>query len=134
MLLRLPLAKPITKNSITMKDYKFVDINGKKYPLRFGLNALRKYGQRTNTTLADLGKIGDDISLENSLQLIYAGIEDGYRKAKQKCELTIECLADLIDDDFEAITRCMEVLSSQIGKENQQSEDEKKEKPKKVKE
>ena len=98
-----------------MEDYNFVEIDGEKYPIRFGMNALRKFGKRTGTTLADLEKLGADMDLENALQLVYAGIEDGYRKAKQKCELNMDSLADLIDNDYDALAKCMSILSQQMG-------------------
>lgn len=98
-----------------MEEFKFVEIAEKRYPMRFGMNALRKYGKRTNTSLSDLEKMGEDMDLDNALQLILCGIEDGYRKAKQQCKLNIESLADLIDEDYEAIARCMDILSKQMG-------------------
>ena len=98
-----------------MEDYNFVKIDGKQHPIRFGMNALRKYGRRTGTTLADLEKIGENMDLENALQLVFAGLEDGYRKAKQQCDLDIESLSDCIDNDYEAIARCMEVLTKHMG-------------------
>ena len=102
-----------------MEDYNFVGINKKKYPIRFGMNALRKYGMRTGTTLADLEKLGNGMNLESALQLIFAGIEDGYRRAKQECKLDIEKLADLIDDDHNAIAKCMNILTKHIGGKNE---------------
>tara|TARA_R100000781_G_scaffold115006_1_gene88391 strand:- start:558 stop:884 length:327 start_codon:yes stop_codon:yes gene_type:complete len=98
-----------------MEDYNFVEIDGERHPIRFGMNALRKFGKRTGTTLADLEKLGADMDLENALQLVYAGIEDGYRKAKQKCELDVESLADLIDNDYDALAKCMNILSQHMG-------------------
>lgn len=95
--------------------YTFVKINEKKYPVKFGFNALRKYSALTNTSLQELDKLGQDMSLDGALTLIFCGIEDGYRAAKQQCELTIDSLADLIDEDFDAIGRCMEVLAEQMG-------------------
>tara|TARA_R100001244_G_scaffold42085_2_gene38075 strand:- start:4275 stop:4604 length:330 start_codon:yes stop_codon:yes gene_type:complete len=95
--------------------YTFVKINEKKYPVKFGFNALRKYSALTNTSLQELDKLGQDMSLDSALTLIFCGIEDGYRAAKQQCEITIDSLADLIDEDFDAIGRCMEVLAEQMG-------------------
>ena len=95
--------------------YTFVEIAGKKHPIKFGFNALRKYGIKTNTSLSDLDKMGNDMSLNNALTLILCGIEDGFRAAKQKCELDIDGLSDLIDEDHDAIARCMEILAEQMG-------------------
>ena len=98
-----------------MENYTFVELGGEKYPIKFGFNALRKYSRKTKTTLADLNKIGVNMSLDDALILIYCGIEDGYRAAKQECKLTLDELADKMDGDMEAITRCMGVLTDMMG-------------------
>lgn len=96
-------------------NYTFIEINNKKLPIKFGFNALRKYSSKTNTSLQDLDKIGADMTLNDALTLIYCGIEDGYRAAKQKCEIGIDDLADLIDGDFDSIGKAMEILTEQMG-------------------
>tara|TARA_R110000744_G_scaffold152392_2_gene266403 strand:- start:1920 stop:2249 length:330 start_codon:yes stop_codon:yes gene_type:complete len=95
--------------------YEFIQINEKKYPIKFGFNALRKYSAKTNTSLSDLDKLGSNMTLDGALILIYCGIEDGYRAAKQNCELSIDDLADLIDTDYDAIARAMKILGDQMG-------------------
>ena len=96
-------------------NYTFIEINNKKYPIKFGFNALRKYSTKTNTTLQDLDKLGSDMTLDDALTLIYCGVEDGYRAAKQKCEISIDDLADLIDNDYDSIGKAMEILAEQMG-------------------
>tara|TARA_R110001606_G_scaffold393744_1_gene563978 strand:- start:2102 stop:2431 length:330 start_codon:yes stop_codon:yes gene_type:complete len=96
-------------------NYTFIEINNKKLPIKFGFNALRKYSSKTNTSLQDLDRLGVDMTLDNALTLIYCGIEDGYRAAKQEFKLTIDDLADLIDTDYEVIARAMEILTEQMG-------------------
>tara|TARA_R110000822_G_scaffold117401_1_gene249623 strand:+ start:81 stop:410 length:330 start_codon:yes stop_codon:yes gene_type:complete len=95
--------------------YEFIQINEKKYPIKFGFNALRKYSAKTSTSLSDLDKLGSNMTLDGALILIYCGIEDGYRAAKQNCELSIDDLADLIDTDYDAIARAMKILGDQMG-------------------
>lgn len=95
--------------------YKFLEINDKKYPIKFGFNALRKYSAKTNTSLSDLDKLGANMTLDGALILIYCGIEDGYRAAKQDCNLSIDDLADLIDTDYDAIAKAMTILADQMG-------------------
>tara|TARA_R110000824_G_scaffold149111_1_gene319216 strand:- start:449 stop:787 length:339 start_codon:yes stop_codon:yes gene_type:complete len=95
--------------------YTFIEIAGEKHPIKFGFNALRKYGIRTNTSLADLDKLGADMQLNQAITLVLCGIEDGYRSAKQECLLDIDSLSDLIDEDFDALERCMNVLAQQMG-------------------
>jgi len=109
-------------------DYTFVELGGSKYPIKFGFNALRKYSMKTGTTLNELNKLGADMSLNDALILIHCGIEDGYRAAKQECELSVDDLADKMDGDMDGIARCMEVLTDMMGDNN-----EKKPKPKKAK-
>ena len=111
-----------------METYTFVEIGGKKYPIKFGFNALRKYSMKTGTTLAQLNQMGDNMGLNDALILIHCGIEDGYRAAKQECKLSLDDLADSMDNDMDAISRCMEVLGQMMG-----GKGEKKPKPKKVK-
>ena len=82
----------------------------------------------TNTSLADLDKLGQEMTLDNALILMYCGIEDGYRASKQEMKLSIDDLADSIDGDFNSIARCMEVLGEMMGQAN-----EKKPKPKQKK-
>lgn len=95
-------------------NYTFIEINGKKLPLKFGFAALAKYSKKTNTKLQDLDKLGTDMTLDDALTLIYCGIEDGFRAAKQDCNINIDELADLIDGDFDSIGRAMEVLAEQM--------------------
>tara|TARA_R110002020_G_scaffold470398_1_gene696256 strand:- start:2207 stop:2548 length:342 start_codon:yes stop_codon:yes gene_type:complete len=112
-----------------MEDYKFVQIGKKKFPVRFGFNALRKFSTRTGMGLQDFDKLGADMSLDSALQLIFCGIEDGYRKAKQPNEIScIDDLADLIDTDYEAIERCMNILTSMLTTGAEKKKNAKKEK------
>lgn len=98
-----------------MKDYKFLQINDKKYPIRFGFAALRKFSLKTDTTMNELTNMSADMNLDHALQLIYCGIEDGYRKAKQKIEIeSVDDLADLIDTDFDSIARAMDILTDMM--------------------
>ncbi len=96
-------------------NYTFLTINEKKYPCKFGFNSLRKYSNLTNTSLQDLDKLGQDMTLDGALTLIYCGIKDGYRAAKQEMNLSIDDLADLIDGDFDFIARAMSIFAEQMG-------------------
>jgi len=100
-------------------NYTFIEIDKKKYPIKFGFKALRKYSSKTKTSLQDLDKLGTDMTLDDALNLIFCGIEDGYRAAKQECEISIDDLADLIDGDFDSIGRAMEILAEQMGGSNE---------------
>jgi len=107
-------------------NYTFIEINKKKLPIKFGFNALRKYSSKTKTSLQDLDKLGTDMTLDDALNLIFCGIEDGYRAAKQECELTIDDLADLIDSDYDSIAKAMEILAEQMGGDTEKKQKAKK--------
>ena len=64
------------------------------------MNALRLYCKATDKTLNDLSKLGQGMTLEDSIQLIGAGLQDGHRKAGKEYKLTIEDIADFLDDDM----------------------------------
>tara|TARA_R110001606_G_scaffold68796_4_gene157132 strand:- start:5151 stop:5486 length:336 start_codon:yes stop_codon:yes gene_type:complete len=98
--------------------YTFVEIAKTKIPIKFGFNSLRKYSARTNTSLNDFNKIAVNMSLDQALQLILCGIEDGYRSAKQECIYNIDTLSDLIDEDHDAISKCMDIFADHMGGNN----------------
>ena len=100
-------------------NYKMITIGKEDHPIKFGFNALRKYSKMTNTSLADLDKLGQEMTLDNALILMYSGIEDGYRASKQEMKLSVDDLADSIDGDFNAIARCMEILGEMMGQVNE---------------
>lgn len=108
-------------------NYKIIKIGNEEHPIKFGFNALRKYSKLTNTTLQELDKLGEKMTLDNALILMYCGIEDGYRASKQEMKLDVDGLADLVDSDFDAIGRCMEALGEMM---NSMTKSEKKQKPK----
>ena len=53
--------------------YEIVIINGKDYPVRFGMNSLRNFTKATGRSLQDLDKLGEGMSLDDACQLILAG-------------------------------------------------------------
>jgi len=94
--------------------YEIVIINGKDYPVRFGINSLRLFCRDTNRSLADLDKLGEGISLDDACYLILNGIKDGSRVSGQECSLNVDDVADMLDDDFEALNKVLEIFSSQF--------------------
>ena len=123
-------------------NYKIIKIGNEEHPIKFGFNALRKYSKLTNTTLQELDKLGEKMTLDNALILMYCGIEDGYRAAKQEMKLDVDGLADLVDSDFDANTNIgivkremrrrfsMETLGEMM---SSMTKSEKKQKPKQAK-
>jgi hypothetical protein len=96
------------------KMYEIVLINEKDYPVRFGMNALRMFCKDTDRALSDLDKLGESMSLDDACYLILNGIKDGSRVSGQECSLTVESVADLLDEDFDALNKVLEVFSTQF--------------------
>ena len=59
-------------------------------------------------------KLGNDMSLDDAIQLIYAGLKDGSRVSGQECSLSVDDVADLLDEDFEALNKVLEIFSNQF--------------------
>jgi hypothetical protein len=72
-------------------------------PVRYGMNALAKYGDLTGKTM---NQVFDSLSDFKSLQLsellvfVYVGFVDGARFAEEECKIkSIEEIGDMLDDD-----------------------------------
>jgi hypothetical protein len=94
--------------------YEIVIINGKDYACRFGMNSLRLYCKETNINLTDLDKLGENMTLDDACYLIKAGLTDGARKAGKEFDLTVEDIADMLDEDMDALQKVMEVFTNQF--------------------
>ena len=94
--------------------YEIVIINGKDYPVRFGMNSLRMFCKDTGRSLADLDKLGEGMSLDDACYLILNGIKDGSRVSGQECSLNVDDVADLLDEDFDALNKVLEIFSNQF--------------------
>lgn len=97
--------------------YDIILINGTDYPCRFGMAALMDYTKKTNTKLNDFENLGNDMTLEQAITLCWCGLKDGARKAKKNFNLTIEDVADLVDEDQAAIEKIMGVFAAQFNTE-----------------
>ena len=74
----------------------FVKLGGKKRPIHYGYNALRVF---CNTTGRSLETLGTEMTLDDTINLIYSGLEDGARIQKEQFECDIVTLCDWLDAD-----------------------------------
>ena len=95
--------------------YDIVEFAGKKYPIFFGFNGLRKYCGMTGTSLNKLMSLGQDMTLDDALKLVLIGLEEGGRKSGQGFDMTIDELGDLLDTDMTGLTRALEIFGEQMG-------------------
>lgn len=92
-----------------------ITTGGKEYYIRFGFNALRIFSNENNMSLTDMDKLGQEISLQQTLSLIHVGFREGHRKMKLPFELTIDDVADLLDDDPTLMQRSLQIFQEHIG-------------------
>jgi hypothetical protein len=93
-------------------EYDIIKIGDNTHCIKFGFNALRKYSLMTNTKLSELEKLGADMDLNSALTLCFCGIQDGYRAAGKKFNLTIDDLADQFDGNWD----CLESVFTTLAK------------------
>ena len=55
------------------------------------------------------------MTLDQALQLVLVGIEEGCRKSGQEFNLTIDELGDMLDTDMGGLTTALEVFGKQMG-------------------
>tara|TARA_R100001132_G_C3223519_1_gene61145 strand:+ start:279 stop:620 length:342 start_codon:yes stop_codon:yes gene_type:complete len=109
--------------------YEILEIGEHKVPVRFGFNALRKYSLKTGATMNDLNKLGSgELTFNDAFSLIYCGIEDGHRAAKQPFTHSLDEVTDMFDGNMGCMEKAFEILARAMGEGN-----EKKPKAKRVK-
>lgn len=82
--------------------------------LHFGWAALRDWTNITKRSLNDLQKIGDEMTVDETITLIWSGLKQGARKLKAQFELTPDDVADMMDDNPDLITIAMEEFSASM--------------------
>ena len=88
-----------------------VKINGKDYPVKYGFAALRKFSDVTGTTLQQLDKLATEMTMTQAIALVYAGLCDGHRVTNQEFDMNLDDVADLMDEDSEAMTKVLDVFA-----------------------
>ena len=92
--------------------YEILEIGEHKIPCRFGFNALRKYSLMTGATINDLNKLASgELTFNDAFSLIYCGLEDGYRAAKQPFKYSLDDVTDMFDGNMDCMEKAFEILS-----------------------
>lgn len=78
--------------------------------IHFGWGALRHWTNATGKSIADLEK-GSEMTLEETMWLIWAGLKQGAYKAGESFDLTIEDVADLMDENPTFLPTALEQFS-----------------------
>tara|TARA_R110000822_G_scaffold103133_5_gene229661 strand:- start:1972 stop:2295 length:324 start_codon:yes stop_codon:yes gene_type:complete len=93
---------------------KVVIINKKDYPVKYGFAALRAFTDATGVTLGQLGTLGESMNITQALALVWAGLKDGARVTKTNFDLTIDDVADLLDEDGKAMDKVLAVFTESL--------------------
>ena len=102
-----------------MVETKTIAIGGEMRPIHYGFAALGEWCDLTNTSLQDLGGLGQNISLSAAIQLIWCGLKHGSRRKKEVIKYTADDVADWIDDEGMGVfNEAMEIFSSSLAKMN----------------
>lgn len=112
-------------------NYDIVKLGKKDLPVYFGFNALRKFCRKTGTSLNDLSNFGHNMSLDDIVELIFCGTEEGHRRAEVDFDMKSDDIADMLDGDSTGLQRCMELFSDHMGHTFAQDETKKQGKGKK---
>lgn len=114
--------------------YDIINIGKKDLPCYFGFNALRKYCRKTGMSLNELSTLGNNMSLDDIVELIFAGTQEGHRRAGVDFNMTSDDIADLLDGDAIGMQKAMELFAEHMGMTfGKETETEKKQKPKQKK-
>jgi len=93
---------------------KPVIIAGQDYPVKYGFAALRAFSDATGTTLGELGSLGESMTITQTIALVWAGLKDGARVTKTDFHLTLDDVADLLDEDSSAMEKVLEVFANSL--------------------
>jgi hypothetical protein len=81
--------------------------------LHFGWGALRHWTNATGNSISDLER-GKEMTVEETMWLIWAGLKQGAYKAGQPFDTTIDDVADLMDENPTLIMSAMELFAQSL--------------------
>ena len=96
---------------------KHVNIAGKEMPVKFGFAALMEFTDMLGLSMNELESLGDNMTLRTAVSLIWCGLKHGHRSERIPFDLQIEDVADLLDQDIEAMEKVLAVFGDSFAKE-----------------
>jgi hypothetical protein len=97
--------KPATKITLT---------NGEQLPFSFGMAALSNFLEAEGMGLNDLGDLQNQLSLSRIIRILHFGFADGHRRERVDYQLTVDDIGDLIDENPNLITECLEIFAKSM--------------------
>ena len=109
-----------------MKPATEIQSNNNTYYFSFGIAALSRFCEVEGLNLNDLGQLAEGMTPLRALNMIYAGLKDGYRREGVPFNLTLDDVGDIVDDDPEFMAKCMDVVTKSMPTGNEQAGSKKK--------
>jgi len=91
-------------------------------PIKFGFSALRNFSKLTGVTLKEMETFGQDMTFDVAITLIWCGLKDGARAAKEDFDFTSDDLCDAMDEDTSIIERSMVIFTDMMSKNEKKSQ------------
>jgi hypothetical protein len=98
---------------------EYIETNKKRFPVRFGFNALREFSRATGMPLAALTSLQNDITLDQAITLVWCGFKDGARKEKMPFKMEVDDVADLLDEDATILEKAFDIFGRQFAPETE---------------
>jgi len=92
-----------------------IRIAGIIYPVKYGFAALRNYCEITGSSMEDLSKFKDEMTITQAVALAWAGLKDGARVMKKPFTMELDDVADLVDEDEDALFKITAVFAEHYG-------------------
>ena len=99
-------------------DTQQIKVGEKLYPVKYGFNALRIFCNESGIEVQEIENISQSMSLDHAINLVWAGLKDGARVEKIDFNLSVEDIADMMDEENTLITQCMELFIASFVKPN----------------
>lgn len=96
---------------------KYLKIAGKEMPVKYGFAALMEFTDMAGLSMNQLESLGDNMSLKTAVTLIWCGFKHGARAEKKSFDMTIDDVADLLDDDLQAMEKVLAVFGDSFAQE-----------------
>lgn len=109
-----------------MKPANEIVSNGKTYYFSFGMAALSRFCEAENLGISDLGQLAEGMTPLRALNMIHAGLKDGYRREGVPFDITLDDIGDIVDEDPDFMAKCMELVTKAMPAGNEQAGSKKK--------
>ncbi len=88
----------------------------KKRPVFFGFSAMAVFEEETDIKFSKIADALQDMSIQNTIAFVYAGLVGGAKKTKKEVDFSIDDVADWLDEVedlekvFESFINCMPMM------------------------